>query len=186
MLVVYIASNEASVLSAKGIADVALFNPTQYPLLIGFVLFFPFLHSTAPLITKSDQPSSLLVHSQYSNHRTAVFAFEGIGLIIPITESMKEPEKFPMVLSWVMAFVSGASWQFVSCSSLCLTDCILFRCCDRSALFAGAGVLSYAAYGSKIQTVVIANLPQRPFVQVVQVRFIPSSLSHSFFPNRAI
>jgi hypothetical protein len=39
-----------------------------------------------------------------------------------------------------------------------------------SVLFAGAGVLSYAAYGSKIQTVVISNLPQdRKFVQVVQV-----------------
>jgi len=38
-------------------------------------------------------------------------------------------------------------------------------------LFAGAGVLSYAAYGSEVKTVVISNLPQdRKFVQVVQVR----------------
>jgi proton-coupled amino acid transporter len=36
-------------------------------------------------------------------------------------------------------------------------------------LFGGAGVLSYAAYGSDVQTVVIKNLPQdHKFVQVVQ------------------
>jgi solute carrier family 36 (proton-coupled amino acid transporter) len=36
-------------------------------------------------------------------------------------------------------------------------------------LFGGAGVLSYAAYGSDIQTVVIKNLPQDDkFVQIVQ------------------
>ncbi|WWD18297.1 hypothetical protein CI109_102747 [Kwoniella shandongensis] len=74
---------------------------------------------------------------------TAVFAFEGIGLVIPITESMREPHKFPMVLSAIMFVVA--------------------------VLFAGAGVMSYATYGSKIQTVVIVNLPQEDkFVQAVQ------------------
>nr|XP_019045887.1 solute carrier family 36 (proton-coupled amino acid transporter) [Kwoniella bestiolae CBS 10118]OCF24817.1 solute carrier family 36 (proton-coupled amino acid transporter) [Kwoniella bestiolae CBS 10118] len=74
---------------------------------------------------------------------TAVFAFEGIGLVIPITESMREPEKFPRLLSIVMFIVA--------------------------ILFAGAGVSSYAAYGSDIQTVVIVNLPQEDkFVQAVQ------------------
>lgn len=74
---------------------------------------------------------------------TAVFAFEGIGLVIPITESMREPQKFPRVLSGVMFCVA--------------------------ILFAGAGVMSYATYGSDIQTVVIVNLPQDDkFVQAVQ------------------
>ncbi|EPQ27471.1 uncharacterized protein PFL1_05009 [Pseudozyma flocculosa PF-1] len=74
---------------------------------------------------------------------TAVFTFEGIGLIIPITESMKEPERFPKALSGVMAGVM--------------------------VLFASAGALSYMAFGSKIQTVVITNLPQNSrFVQAMQ------------------
>ncbi|WVQ72930.1 hypothetical protein IAR50_002492 [Cryptococcus sp. DSM 104548] len=74
---------------------------------------------------------------------TAVFAFEGIGLVIPITESMKEPKKFPKLLSGIMVLVA--------------------------VLFAGAGIMSYAAYGSDIQTVVIVNLPQDDkFVQAVQ------------------
>lgn len=74
---------------------------------------------------------------------TAVFAFEGIGLVIPITESMREPHKFPKVLSGVMLIVA--------------------------ILFSSFGVMGYMAYGSDIQTVVIVNLPQdQKFVQVVQ------------------
>ena len=38
---------------------------------------------------------------------TAVFAFEGIGLIIPVVESMKEPKKFPYVLSGVMIVLTA-------------------------------------------------------------------------------
>lgn len=56
---------------------------------------------------------------------------------------MKEPKKFPKVLSGVMTIVA--------------------------ILFAGAGFMSYATYGSDIQTVVIVNLPQdKKFVQAVQ------------------
>lgn len=63
--------------------------------------------------------------------------------IIPITEAMKEPEKFPKVLSGVMVGVAS--------------------------LFALFGVMGYAAYGPDIQTVVIVNLPQDDkFVQAVQ------------------
>ncbi|CAK9780712.1 hypothetical protein CC85DRAFT_264664 [Cutaneotrichosporon oleaginosum] len=71
---------------------------------------------------------------------TAVFAFEGIGLVIPITETMKEPQKFPRALSGVMLFVA--------------------------VLFSAFGILGYAAYGSDVQTVVLVNLPQdEKFVQ---------------------
>lgn len=74
---------------------------------------------------------------------TAVFTFEGIGLVIPITESMKEPQKFPKVLSYVMVGIT--------------------------VLFASAGALGYGAFGSDIQTVVITNLPQNsPFVKALQ------------------
>lgn len=107
-----------------------LFNPESFPLLIG----------------------------------TAVFAFEGIGLyvyigvlgeadsrVIPITETMKEPTKFPRALSGVMLVVA--------------------------VLFAGFGVLGYAAYGSDVKTVVLLNLPQeQKFVQASQ--FLCEYLHH--------
>lgn len=65
---------------------------------------------------------------------TAIFTFEGIGLIIPIQESMKSPTKFPKVMFIVMIIIT--------------------------TLFTVMGAVSYAAYGSKTETVVLLNLPQ--------------------------
>ena len=65
---------------------------------------------------------------------TAAFAFEGIGLIIPIQEGMIRPEKFPFVLTAVMIIL------------------IL--------VFTSIGALSYVAYGSAVKTVIISSLPQ--------------------------
>ena len=56
---------------------------------------------------------------------TAVFAFEGIGLVLPVYESMREPQKFTRVLSGVMV--------------------------GSMVLFASGGLLAYLAYGSDIQ-----------------------------------
>lgn len=42
-----------------------------------------------------------------------------------------------------------------------------------TVLFAGAGALAYAAFGSEIQTVVIVNLDaESKFVQAVSIRII--------------
>lgn len=64
---------------------------------------------------------------------TATFSFEGIGLVIPIVESMEKPEKFPLVMIVGMITVTIA---------LVLV-----------------GTLSYLAYGSNIQAAVIYNFP---------------------------
>ena len=66
--------------------------------------------------------------------RTAIFTFEGIGLIIPIQSGMRDPTKFPKVLAIVMVIMS--------------------------VVFISAGALSYAAYGSHTRTVIILNMPQ--------------------------
>jgi solute carrier family 36 (proton-coupled amino acid transporter) len=74
---------------------------------------------------------------------TAIFTFEGVGLIIPIQESMRRPSKLPGVLAIVMVIIT--------------------------TLFISIGALSYAAYGSHTRTVVILNLPQDDkFVNAVQ------------------
>ncbi|KAL6302481.1 transmembrane amino acid transporter protein-domain-containing protein [Sparassis latifolia] len=95
---VYIFGSEARIVAQRGPAQVALFNPKDWPLLIG----------------------------------TAVFSFEGIGLVIPITDAMREPRKFPAVLTGVMLFLM--------------------------VMFCGAGVMSYLTFGADVQTVVIVNL----------------------------
>lgn len=72
-----------------------------------------------------------------------MFAFEGIGLVIPITDAMREPHKFPKVLSGVMAVLL--------------------------VIFGGAGVMSYLAFGSEVQTVVLVNLDTKSkLTQAVQ------------------
>lgn len=74
---------------------------------------------------------------------TAIFTFEGIGLIIPIQTGMKNPRKFPGVLGFVMIIIT--------------------------VVFLSMGALSYAAFGSKTKTVIILNMPQdNKFVNGVQ------------------
>ncbi|CAI6341973.1 unnamed protein product [Periconia digitata] len=74
---------------------------------------------------------------------TAIFTFEGIGLIIPIQTGMKDPKKFPNVLGGVMVIIT--------------------------VIFISMGALSYAAFGSKTKTVIILNMPQDDkFVNGVQ------------------
>lgn len=78
---------------------------------------------------------------------TAIFTFEGIGLIIPIQSGMKNPEKFPKVLGVVMAVVT--------------------------VVMVSIGALSYAAFGSGTKTVILLNMPQDSKV-VNGVQFIYS------------
>ncbi|KAF2454908.1 transmembrane amino acid transporter protein-domain-containing protein [Lineolata rhizophorae] len=74
---------------------------------------------------------------------TAIFTFEGIGLIIPIQSGMKRPDKFPGVLGGVMLAIT--------------------------VIFLSMGALSYAAYGARTKTVVLLNMPQDDrFVNAVQ------------------
>ncbi|OBA20975.1 hypothetical protein METBIDRAFT_78080 [Metschnikowia bicuspidata var. bicuspidata NRRL YB-4993] len=74
----------------------------------------------------------------------AIFAFEGIGLIIPIQESMIYPDHFPRVLRSVVLTIS--------------------------TIFVFVGGLGYLTFGDKIDTVILLNLPQNsPFVILVQL-----------------
>ncbi|CAO3632469.1 unnamed protein product [Cunninghamella echinulata] len=64
---------------------------------------------------------------------TSVFSFEGIGMVIPIIQGMKEPEKFPRVLTMGM----------IICTSV----------------FVLIGSIGYAAYGEATKASVVSNLP---------------------------
>lgn len=76
----------------------------------------------------------------------SIFAFEGIGLIIPIQESMIYPNHFPKVLFQVIATIS-----------------IIFVC---------MGTVGYLAFGQDVQTVIILNLPQdSPMIIMTQLLY---------------
>ncbi|KAI9018643.1 transmembrane amino acid transporter protein-domain-containing protein [Phycomyces nitens] len=64
---------------------------------------------------------------------TATFSFEGVGLVIPIVESMQKPERFPFVVT-------------VGTMIVCVVYVLI-------------GSISYLAYGDHIQAAVIYNFP---------------------------
>ncbi|CAI5757121.1 unnamed protein product [Candida verbasci] len=77
---------------------------------------------------------------------TAIFAFEGIGLIIPIQESMIHPNNFPKVLAKVIFTIA--------------------------LIFIIIGTLGYLTFGSNVQTVILLNLPQdSPMVIITQLLY---------------
>lgn len=64
---------------------------------------------------------------------TAIFTFEGVGLLIPIHESMEKPEHFKPALRGVLVLVTVV---FISCGLIC-----------------------YFAFGSEVETVILLNFP---------------------------
>ncbi|KAJ1857477.1 hypothetical protein GGH12_001643 [Coemansia sp. RSA 1822] len=64
---------------------------------------------------------------------TAAFSYEGISLVIPIVESMERKDKFNTVLTASLVICAG--------------------------LFVFIGALSYLAFGDKVETVILLNLP---------------------------
>lgn len=73
---------------------------------------------------------------------TAMFAFEGICLILPIGESMKRPDQFGRVLMYCTIVIG--------------------------AIFISVGAMGYLTFGSKVETVVFLNLPKGPHTQMLQ------------------
>ncbi|CAO2655927.1 Nn.00g047300.m01.CDS01 [Neocucurbitaria sp. VM-36] len=65
---------------------------------------------------------------------SAIFTFEGIGLILPIQSSMKQPEHFSKLLYIVMLLIT--------------------------VIFTSVGVLCYGTFGENVSVEVITNFPQ--------------------------
>lgn len=74
---------------------------------------------------------------------SAIFTFEGIGLILPIQSSMKKPHHFKGLLYFVMFLIT--------------------------AIFTSVGALCYATFGENTKIQIISNFPQdSPIVNAVQ------------------
>ncbi|ORX71084.1 hypothetical protein DL89DRAFT_266112, partial [Linderina pennispora] len=97
---------------------------------LGYVLFYDILtvseHGIADVVQFNPVRFPLLIG-------TAVFAYEGVTLVIPVLDSMTHQDKFPMVLT----------------SALCVCVCVCVL----------VGSLSYMAFGEEVETVVLLSLP---------------------------
>ncbi|KAJ1666253.1 hypothetical protein IW140_003245 [Coemansia sp. RSA 1813] len=90
---------------------------------------------------------------------TAVFAYEGVTLVIPVIDSMKHQDQFAKVLTVALAI------------------CIV--------VFVGIGALSYMAFGESVETVILINLPKGPPTILVQLFYslaIMMSVPLQLFP----
>ncbi|KAJ2846186.1 hypothetical protein GGI22_006319 [Coemansia erecta] len=94
---------------------------------------------------------------------TAVFAYEGVTLVIPVIDSMKHQDQFAKVLTVALAI------------------CIV--------VFVGIGALSYMAFGESVETVILINLPKGPSTILVQLFYslaIMMSVPLQLFPAARI
>jgi len=108
-------------------------------------LFIVLFFTIKEIATNGTKPiESVINESEFSLFiGTAIFAFEGIGLIIPVQDSMRHPEKFPLVLGLVIITIT--------------------------ILMISIATIGYLAYGENIQTVILLNLPQTNFfVNLIQ------------------
>jgi solute carrier family 36 (proton-coupled amino acid transporter) len=108
MGLLYIFGTEASIIAKDGIADVKLFNPKDFALFIGYVSELPIgridcEHFTGPLCFRLK--GSAWYGMVFSAHLASYLAFT--LKVIPIRDSMREPRKFPQVMTWVMVFLTG-------------------------------------------------------------------------------
>ncbi|KAI9274370.1 transmembrane amino acid transporter protein-domain-containing protein [Phascolomyces articulosus] len=76
---------------------------------------------------------------------TAVFSFEGIGMVVSVIESMKHPEKFPKVLNIGMVIIT--------------------------VIFVLIGTIGYVAYGENIEASIVSNFRTEPLSITVQLLY---------------
>ncbi|KAJ2263207.1 hypothetical protein GGI01_000944 [Coemansia sp. RSA 376] len=107
--------------------------------LLGFDMWSISTAGPAPFVNYNPARFPLLVG-------TAVYSFEGVTLVIPILDSLKEKRDFGRVLTLAIM--------------LCL------------GLFLAVGSLSYLTFGEKVEAVVLLNLPnQSAWTMLVQMLY---------------
>jgi proton-coupled amino acid transporter len=90
---------------------------------------------------------------------TCVFTFEGVGLVIPISQSMRHPEKFGQVLIWTMV-VTTSIYIFVAS-------------------------IGYLAWGENVTQIVLKQLPENGMsiaVTILYILAITLTWPLAFFP----
>ncbi|KAI4177544.1 MAG: hypothetical protein LQ346_007671 [Caloplaca aetnensis] len=120
------------------IRDISRLGPSAMlaDIFIFIGLFYIWYYDISTLATSGMHPSVQLFNPRDFTLTigSAIFTFEGIGLILPIQSSMKEPSKFPRLLYIVMVIIT--------------------------IIFTSVGALCYATFGYQTRVEIISNYPQ--------------------------
>lgn len=109
-------------------------------------LIYIYLQTSLHLVGNGPSPVKLFKHDTWPLFiGTAVFAYEGIGLLIPIQESMAQPELFDRLLLVVIVITT--------------------------VVFTTLPSLAYLAYGETVKTVILMNFPENAASLIVQLLY---------------
>ncbi|XP_076316005.1 proton-coupled amino acid transporter 2-like isoform X2 [Tachypleus tridentatus] len=117
--------------------------------ILGLCIIFTDLFHNLPPTTSRPLSASISKFPLYFG--TTIFAYEGIGVILPIENEMKTPE------------------DFGGCNGVLNTGMVFISC-----LYVAMGFFGYLKYGEEVAGSITLNLPARPIYELVRVIFAVS------------